>query len=102
MVSGLVTSPEDQARIRSGEASVRRSPFQVSRGGSLRGVKAIVVEEINKLCFRFRRQIHRLDIERKTADLVGKDCEGCRCARVADRFALHDSVEGSGTTLNII
>src|ERR1035437_1172231 len=102
MVSGLVTSPEDQARIFSGEASVRRSPFQVSRAGSFRGVNAIVVEMSNKLCFWLWRQIHWLDIERETANLVGKYCEGCRCSCVTDRFTLHNSVEGSGTTLNII
>ena len=36
--------------MRSGEASVRRNQFQVSRGGSLRGVNAIkVAEKINKV-----------------------------------------------------
>src|SRR3989344_106892 len=102
MVSGLVTSPLLHARMRSGEASVRRRPFQVSRGGSLRGVNAIVVREIYKLRLRFRRKVQGLDIERKTADLVGKDGEGCRRARVTDRFALHDRIEGSGTALDVV
>ncbi len=38
--------------------------------------------------------VHRLNIEREAADLVGKNTEGSRRARMDDRFALHDCIEG--------
>src|SRR3989338_1881315 len=104
MVSGLVTSPEDHARMRSGEASARRSPFQVSFEGSRLGVKAIVRKLIAGSWGLVDRlwQIQWLHVERETANLVGKDCERRRRASVANRLALHYRVEGCRAALNIV
>src|SRR3989344_6538987 len=53
-------------------------------------------------CFRSLWKIQRLDVERKTADLVGEHREGGWCTSVTNRFALHYCIEGGRTTLNIV